>query len=288
MDTTTPAVEVARRRYSCRAYDPRPIPPELQATLSSFLASCAVGPLSARCRFALLAATDDDRSSLKGLGTYGFIRGAPGFIVGTVGPAQRDLEDYGYLLERIVLRATELELGTCWLGGTFTRSSFARAIAPTGAEQMPAVIAVGHAADRSRERDLIRRLAGSNSRLPTDALFFDGDLGRPLAPDAAGPFADALDAVRRAPSASNRQPWRLVRDGSSWHFFLARTPGYGRESLLGRFLHLADLQRVDLGIAMCHFDLAARERGQPGAWSVEEPAIRGEGCAYVATWRPAS
>ena len=42
-------------------------------------------------------------------------------MVGAVREAPKDLEDYGYLMERAVLFATDLGFGTCWLGGTFTQ-----------------------------------------------------------------------------------------------------------------------------------------------------------------------
>ena len=58
----------------------------------------------------------------------------------------------------------------------------------------------------------------------------------------------------------------------AWHFFLQRTPGYG-DSLTFKLLRLADIQRVDMGIAMCHFALTARELGLSGHWLVEDPAI---------------
>jgi len=91
--------------------------------------------------------------------------------------------------------------------------------------------------------------------------------------------------VRLAPSASNRQPWRVVQDGSAYHFYLQRTPGYGRGfpfTLLG----LADLQRVDIGIAMCHFALTASELGLAGAWTVRQPSLPtpGDTGEYVVTW----
>ena len=74
-----------------------------------------------------------------------------------------------------------------------------------------------------------------------------------------------------APSASNKQPWRVVRRGDDWHFYLQRTKGYGKGSALFAVLRLADLQRVDLGIALCHFELAARELGLAGEWVLDEP-----------------
>ena len=74
--------------------------------------------------------------------------------------------------------------------------------------------------------------------------------------------------VRLGPSASNKQPWRVVKHDRYWRFYLRRTPGY-REDLIKRILDLCDLQRLDMGIAMCHFELAAREMGLKGKWIVE-------------------
>ena len=52
------------------------------------------------------------------LGTYGFIKGAYSFIASSTVREEFALESLGYQMEKIVLKATELGLGTCWLGGT--------------------------------------------------------------------------------------------------------------------------------------------------------------------------
>ena len=192
-------------------------------------------------------------------------------------------------MERAILLATDLGLATCWLGGTFSKSGFARKIGLTGGELMPAVAAVGYALEDGYSKDRIRRMAGSNFRRPPEELFFNGDFETPLAPADSGAYGGALEMVRWAPSASNRQPWRIVRTMAGWHFYLARTKGYGTGTLLFAVLRLADLQRVDMGIAMCHFELAARENGQAGCWAIEDPGIAPPqaGVEYTATWRPA-
>jgi len=68
--------------------------------------------------------------------------------------------------------------------------------------------------------------------------------------------------------------------------YLQRTPGYKS----GRLVQIADMQRVDLGIAMCHFELVARERGLAGTWVHEDPSIAplDKGVEHIATWRPAT
>ena len=283
----TPITKVIGRRYSCRSYIDRPIEEEHQRLLSEFLDSNRTGPLGNRARFALAAANGQDHESLKDLGTYGFIKGATGFIVGAIEKGSKELEDYGYLMERAVLFATDIGLGTCWLGGTFSKSAFADKIAATPGELVPAVSAVGYAAHDSRMNDRLRQRAGSDGRLPADRLFFDRRFGEPVSPENANGYIDALEAVRWAPSASNKQPWRIVLSENSWHFYLQRTKGYGKGSLVFSLMGLADLQRVDMGIAMCHFGLAARERGLTGRWIVDEPGIEkpAEDTEYTASWR---
>ena len=70
-----------------------------------------------------------------------------------------------------------------------------------------------------------------------------------------------------------------MKDRETWHFYLERTPDYGK-GLATRLLGskgeaFPDIQRIDLGIAICHFDLASREMGRTGMWVVEEPAPAG-------------
>jgi nitroreductase len=245
-----------------------------------------IGPFGTRLRFRLVAVADGEGETLKGLGTYGFIRGATGYIVGAVDEGAKDMEDYGYKMEGLILHATALGLGTCWLGGSFSRSGFASRIQPASGERVPAVAAVGHIEDLERARDgFIRRRVRADARLPWENLFFDDRWGNPLPREKAAEFAEALEMVRCAPSASNRQPWRIVNARGAWHFHLQRTRGY-RQAPLARLLGICDMQRIDLGIAMCHFALACRERGLPGAW--EEHAVGGEMfreyAEYIASW----
>jgi hypothetical protein len=125
----------------------------------------------------------------------------------------------------------------------------------------------------------------SANRLPWEMLFFHGGLSTPLTGEAAGRYALPLEMVRLGPSASNKQPWRVLRTGNDFHFYLRRTPGY-REGFFQRILRLADLQRIDIGIAMCHFELAATELGLQGRWEAREPGVKTPDplSEYVISW----
>jgi nitroreductase len=278
--------DLIRRRYSCRSYQDAPIPAAKRAALAAFMADHCVGPFDNSVRLDLIAATADDQEALKGLGTYGFSKGATGYIAGAVRvDAPMALEDFGYVLEQIVLYATHLDLGTVWLGGTFTKSRFAEAIALEAKESLPAVVATGLAAERPRLLDaLIRRGAGADQRLPWKELFFAETFGTPLTREAAGSYATPLEMVRLGPSASNKQPWRIVKDERGWHLYLQRSGRYRRRNAL---VGVADMQRIDMGIAMCHFALTCSELDLEGRWVAEAslaPPVADDSVAYIATW----
>jgi nitroreductase len=280
-----PITELVRQRFSCRTYRETPIEPETRRKLESFLSPLTHGPLGAPLRLELIAATEADRAALRGLGTYGFIQGATGFLAGAVGEGHKNLEDFGYCMEEAILFATALDLGTCWLGGTFTKSSFAGKLGLGEDEIMPAVTSIGYISEQRSLRDrLVRRGAQAHSRRSWGRLFFDKEFGASLSEDAAGDYAVPLEMVRLGPSASNRQPWRIIRKDGIWHFYLRRSAGYG-EGISGLFM-TTDLQRVDMGIAMSHFALTAQELGLGGQWRLDEPGIDkpNEHTEYVVSW----
>ena len=281
-----PAIELISQRYSCRTYQRRVLETEIQSKLGEIAASTGIGPFGHEARFELVAASEQDPHRLRSLGTYGFISGASAYLVGAM---ERDCfspEDFGYLLEKLILFATDLGLGTCWLGGSFTKSSFARKINARSSELVPAVSAVGYIAERPRRIETwLKSRRGIKTRKPWSQLFFDHRFGRPLTDQGVDGYHLALEMVRLAPSASNRQPWRVVKYGNQYHFYLQRTPGY-RENLLTRLTTVADLQRLDMGIALCHFELTAAETGLAGGWQIRDPQIElpDENIEYTISW----
>ena len=283
---TQPVAEIIAKRFSCRSYLEDPIEESKRQKLAECMRSLPSLPFGTNMRFSLLAATAHDRDALKGVGTYGLIKKPAGFLVGAVAAGKRNFEDFGYAMEYLILRATELDLGTCWIGGIFTKSGFARKISPAHGERIPAIATIGDIADPEKaKRAVARRQPGARGRLAWEELFFDAKFAVPLTQANAGSFAAPLEMVRIGPSASNKQPWRIVKEGGNFHFFMQRTKGYGN-GLAFRLLGVADIQRIDMGIAMCHFALTANERGIHGKWEQREPAIRtpDRQTEYTASW----
>jgi len=137
-----PIVNIIRRRKSIKSYLDNPVEENKKETLNKFFYENVAGPFGTKSRFIFITAATQDKDALKGLITYGMIRNPMGFIIGTVENKPYNLEDFGYLMEKNILLATDLGLGTCWLGGTFSGSRFAQKIALQNNEVLPAVTPV--------------------------------------------------------------------------------------------------------------------------------------------------
>jgi nitroreductase len=264
-----PVAELVRKRYSCRSFDGRGLEPETLLALESFPAALDL-PFASRLRFGVIDREKVRAENIFSTGSYGMIKGVRFYLTALVArEAPRPWEDIGFALEATVLHATALDLGSCWIGGIFDRKNFAKALAVRTDETLPAVVAIGRPASKRSLRDrLVRWSARGNLRKDPAVLFFAGAWGAPLTLTAADPWSSVLECVRLAPSASNKQPWRIVRRDSAFHFFLDRDKAYGK------LMPLADLQRIDMGIAMCHFQFSAAELGREGGWTDNDPRLQ--------------
>lgn len=276
--------EIIRMRTSYRSYTKKVIAEEMHQMIAAYLSNLGEGPFRSQTHFEIVGAKENNQEMLKGLGTYGTIRNPRGFIIGKVKKSDKDMEDFGYLMEKIVLFLTDLGFGTCWLGGSFRRSNFASRISTGSDELVPAVVSVGHMANKRSSLDSIIRLsAGSKKRKDWEELFFKDDMNTVLTKEEAGKYCEPFEMIRLGPSASNRQPWRILLIKNRIHFFLFRSKQYRRNL---KILKLNDLQRVDIGIAMCHFELSAREQGMHGLWQIRQSSNIQipEDMVYIASW----
>jgi len=182
----------------------------------------------------------------KKIGTYGVLRHVPGFISGVCKNDFKSIVDYGYIFERIILSLTEEELDTCWVGGTFKRKAFEKQLGEN--EIIPAISPVGvRAQKRTLIERFIRNSAESDNRKIFDVLFKDYNTLDPINDTFENPIMQSLDLIRKGPSASNKQPWRVYVDGNEIHFYIKRTSRYPSDNFP------YDIQALDVGIAISHF-----------------------------------
>ncbi len=261
--------EAIERRVSTRSFDGRPFEEAVSAALQGAAkeASAVATPFGHRVRLAMYAG--DSNGARVRLGTYGLISGVSVFLVAAVARSPGGMEDLGYVVEKFVLEATKLEIASCWIGGVFDRSKSGAILGVSGQEIVPAVIALGRpAARRSLPDRIITSSAKSRNRQPLEAIAFL-DTGSLTTLDSS--ILRVLEATRWAPSASNKQPWRFIgsRSGKSWLLCLDEDWVYNNS------LGDAHIQNIDMGIAMRHFEEAARALSIPGSWKPVSAAPSG-------------
>ena len=244
-------------RSSLREYQPAPLTPLQQAQLEKTVSQCNA---RAGLHIRLLCGRPEPFAAFKGGGR---IRGAQNCLL-FAGPAgDPNLEEKcGYCGEELVLTAAAMGLGTCWVGGTYDRERCLCCLEE--GDELVCAAAVGLPPEG--------RPAGAPRALKPPAQ---------LAPDAGGApawFRGGVEAVRRAPSAMNRQGYRFEYAGDP-----APDGGMARVRLVGS----GSFALVDLGIAKLHFELGAHG----GAWTwgdggVFRKAAEEKSCGAV-VWRTA-
>ncbi|GAG74958.1 unnamed protein product [marine sediment metagenome] len=151
-----PVSDIIKARTSWRTYSGEILKDDIRDAMIKLMKEndfeSPFSEFAGNARFELLSLPEFDPSEKQKLGTYGTIEGAQDFIVGAVESSKYDREHYGYIMESIILAATDLGLGTCWLGGTFNKSLFSAKIKKRENEIVPAITPIGYPVDRtSRE-----------------------------------------------------------------------------------------------------------------------------------------
>ena len=279
MNIGFPVQETIQQRYSVRTYDAKPVNETIRQDILNY-AKTLTNPLGPHTHFQFIDVTTSDQGQK--LGSYGFIKGASLFLGSTIPDEPGALEALGYEYEQLILYMTSLGLGTCWLGGTFNRSAFASAMEIREGDLFPILSPVGYPAAKKRiGEDFFRRALKANQRKPWDKLFFAEDFSFPLTKEAAKLYQYPLEMLRLAPSAVNNQPWRVLLKDGIYHFLLYRSTGESSGTM--------DMQRIDLGIAICHFHLAALEAGLTGHFEKLSLTadILPKNTSYIISWIPA-
>ena len=249
-----PLETVVKRRYSVRTYKKQPIPQEAKEAIAVYIPTLS-SPFPSKPVFTLIEANASADGAK--LGTYGMIKNASNFVVTQVKNEPYAVEAMGYEFEQLILYITTLNLGTCWLGGTFDRAALSKTLGDSADLYIPAISPIGYFEHKTLRESIVRGFVRADSRKPWETIFFDGDFQTPLSQQAAGAYAKPLELLRLGPSASNKQPWRVVRKDGNYHFYEEQTPGYSSAFPF-------DMQAIDMGIAACHFQLAATELGLGG------------------------
>lgn len=252
--------EVIKRRISKRTYEERSLTEEDKKKLLEFNGTLT-NPFGVDVKVQYISkekGADDVQ-----LGTYGTIKGAKDFLAITVKDQPYAMEAIGYQFENLVLYATAMGVGTVWLAGTFKRKDFINAIEIGEDDLFPCICPLGYPAQKQSFLEKITKASlGSKKRKDWDKLFFLEDFTKVLTKADAGIYEDALEMLRLAPSATNSQPWAVVKEGNKFHFFCNYKNTLNDD--------VKKIKHIDIGIALSHFHQTAMSKGLNGSLQVQD------------------
>ncbi len=256
--------EAIRRRFSVRHYEAKPVQAKVLNAIEKAGKTCTAldAGIKVRCylikegkKVADLMTFQTGRSWLFG--------SAPHFIIATAEEKTGFMLETGFRMEQLILLATTYGLGTCWIGGLFTEKQIANFLKLPPGERVIAITPLGYP-DTSFYGRTIHGIMhvtvpGSQRRKPLWQIVSGSEFGSPLV-TADDELLEVLECTRLAPSWTNSQPWRFLVDDNEITVLA--------EIRSSHFYHGKHYYRLDLGIAMAHFYLTAREFGWGGKWQV--------------------
>lgn len=223
------AAEEIKRRFSVRGYDGKPLDDAVLDELMTLAKQLSVGGMR------VVLEPEGGQSVIKGMfGRKSGIDGVCAYASFVAKEASAAL--VGYAGEAFILACTALGLGTVWIGGTMDKRAVKSKLLREG-EKLYCIAPVGRAsagvAMPEKKRMTMEKLTGlDEARL-----------------SSLEPWQKAvLDAVRIAPSAMNRQPWRCVIQGET-------IAVHTRGSNFG-------FGELDTGIARLHRDAVLLSQGR--------------------------
>jgi nitroreductase len=270
-------LDTVKNRTSCRTFKPVPLSPADKRSLEAFIRENDTGLDNERIPFGIIEKKAGEKPMKL---DYGIIKGHSAYVMGASKASVTSRVNYGYLMEKVVLKATEMSLATCWVG-YFDTEYFNADIKIENGSEIPSIVVLGYpTATPSLLDKVVRFSVKSAKRQAWGALFFNCHSKAALSPESVKKYSDSLEMVRLAPSSGNTQPWRVFFDDTAneFHFY---------KKLVSRRYEAKGLHEIDIGIAMSHFELVSVYNGLSGGWiRLEKERVKAiDDFHYIMTWK---
>lgn len=260
--------DLITRRMSTRTYSDKMVNEEDREALLEF-----TRPLE--CDLYRFAIVDYAMSEGKKLNTYGLIRNAKTLLVAigrrSLARDNKAAVDFGYDFEKIILKATDLGIDTCWMGMSYKEDALRELAGVGNDERIVMASPIGYSKGDNILDKLTRYSIKAHKRLSFESIFSHGKIGVPLTELKDERYRICLEMLRRSPSAGNAQPWRVVQTEGGFDFYSKAKKIY--DNLKDKRI---DFTYNDMGIAKCHFELTALKYNLKGSWYKKEDVLESE------------
>lgn len=220
-------LEAMNIRHSVRSYTDKKIDEDTKSELQKVIDECNV-----EGNMHIQLCTDEPKAFGGFMASYGKFKNVKNYIA-IIGKKGKDLEEKcGYYGEKVLLKAVQLGLNTCWVALTYSKSKTLCHI--DKGEKLCCVIAIGYGETSgvSRKTKSIEELCSVNGEMPQW-------------------FKSGMEAAQLAPTAMNQQKFLITLNGNL----------VGAKALSGFYT------KLDLGIVKYHFEIAAGSSGWK--WDIE-------------------
>lgn len=264
-------VSAINKRRSVRHYNGKPVPRRIVRQVIAAGQNAAPLRPGIDVRWHVVWDGSKVTQQLEGqTGTYGVFATVPHYVIAISRERPGYMENIGFCMEQLILAATDLGLGSCWIGGMFSEARMSESVPDLDRdERIVAITPLGYPSTSPAATIAQQLLYWSDDRLgarkPVSEMASQHIWTVPWTGDD-NTLDEILEQTRLAPSWDNTQPWRFVVDDRWVIATVDHSPQRGnvREN--------RPYYRLDGGIAMCHFYLAAQARGWMGHWLIPEDA----------------
>ena len=163
---------------------------------------------------------------------------APHYLAFTSETKEGHLENIGFIGEEIVLKLTELGIGTCWVGSAIKEEVFRTIVKVKPNQNYIILIAFGYPTEELKPVTTRKRL--DKNKLVTGTY--------------ENQYETIIQALIDAPSAVNSQPWKLSVSSNKFDLYLEN------KNILTKKM-LKEMNHVDMGIGLSHLYNSAIELG---------------------------
>lgn len=267
-------IQVIKQRHSVRTFEKKTISLDDEKVIQKIVQDGMqeAAPFGTPVKLYFLRNKDAHSPESKKVGMYGYVKHVPAYLTGSTENTKAGLLDFGYVFEKAILELVKRGFGTVWLSGDFDNEdleNFARK-----GHVVPVMAPVGYPGyKQSLKERFLRMKQEASDRKKHEELFGFNDFSTPV--DKSHPYYEVLELVRLAPSALNKQPWRVLVKDDHFHLYLKRTEKFPEQ--------VADSEMINMGIAMRHIMIGLKSLSHTGQILMDDAAPRPEGLEYVAS-----